>query len=106
MIIKQVRYYNEDQKKELNSPEGLTAEQLISGEYFEPIICSEIRIQCAPGVIVYLNDEEVHIGELGYYQILKEENVSIATLKVKEESIERIKNDTKGYFIVTFILQE
>lgn len=103
MIVKQLRYYNEDQKKGLNSPKDLTSEMLISGEYFSPLVCSEIQVECAPGVILEINSEEIYIGEIGKYSIPYREGVLIASLKVKEESMSRIKNDTKGYIIITFI---
>ena len=45
MIIKQIRYYDEGyegdlsskSKKELNQPSDITAEKLISGDYFKEI---------------------------------------------------------------------
>lgn len=104
MIVKQIRYYNEDDKQFLNSPD-ISAEKLVRGDCFENIYCDEIQIKTYPGTILEINGEEVHIGETGVYNILYREGVSIHSLKLNEASIEFIR-DTDNYFIITFILHE
>lgn len=114
MIIKQIRYYDEGyegnlsnkSKKELNQPSDITAEKLISGEYFNGIKCKEIQIKTYPGTRLTINGESVYIGEIGVYNILYRENVIITSFLVDPDSIEYIKNDPREYFIVTFILDE
>ena len=104
MIVKQIRYYNEDDKQFLNSPD-INAEKLISGECFGNIYCNEIQIKTYPGTILKINGEEVHIGETGVYNILYREGVSIHSLQLDRASIEFIR-DTDNYFVITFILHE
>lgn len=106
MIVKQIRYYDERDKQFLNSPDGITAEKLASGEYFSSIYCDEIQIKTYPGTILKINDEEIHIGETGVYNILYREGVSIYSLKVLEKSINFIRDSDKAYFVITFIQHE
>lgn len=111
MVIKQIRYYDEGyengvSRKQLNQPSDISAEKLISGEYFEPIRCKEIQIRTYPGTKLTINTQSVYIGETGVYNILYRENTLITTLQVDADSIEYIKNNPKEYFIVTFILDE
>ena len=108
MIVKQIKYYNEDDKQFLNNPVDITAEQLASGVKFkdEGIVCDEIQIKTYPGTVLYLNGEEVIIGEVGVYNILLREGVHISSIQVDPESIEFIKNTALAYFIITFIVHE
>ena len=108
MIVKQIKYYNEDDKKFLNNPLDITAEQLASGVKFrdEGIICDEIQIKTYPGTVLKINGETVIIGEVGVYNILYREGVHITSLEVDPESIEFIKNTALAYFIITFIVHE
>ena len=114
MIIKQIRYYDEGyegnlsskSKKELNQPSDITAEKLISGDYFKEIKCKEIQIKTYPGTRLTINNESIYIGEVGVYNILYRENMIINSLTVDRDSIEYIKNDPREYFVITFILDE
>lgn len=103
MIVKQIKYYDEDNKQFLNNPADITAAKLISGEYFSTITCNEIKIKAYPGTLLTINGEDVVIGEVGVYDILYRENVEIVSLKVNEESMEFIKNTPLAYLIITFI---
>ena len=103
MIVKQIKYYDEDNKQFLNNPADITAEKLVSGEYFSTITCNEIKIKAYPGTLLTINGEDVIIGEVGVYDILYRENVEIISLKVNEESMEFIKNTPLTYLIITFI---
>ena len=108
MIVKQIKYYNEDDKKFLNNPLDITAEQLASGVKFkdEGIICDEIQIKTYPGTVLKINGETIIIGEVGVYNILYREGVHITSLEIDPESIEFIKNTALAYFIITFIVHE
>ena len=103
MIVKQIKYYDEDNKQFLNNPADITAAKLISGEYFSTITCNEIKIKTYPGTLLTINGEDVIIGEVGVYDILYRENVEINSLKVNEESMKFIKNAPLAYLIITFI---
>lgn len=111
MIIKQIRYYdegyegdlNKKSKKELNQPSDITAEKLVSGEYFKEIKCNEIQIKTYPGTKLEINNESIYIGETGVYNILYRENFHVYSFKIDANSIEYIKNNPKEYFIITFI---
>lgn len=103
MIVKQIKYYDEDNKQFLNNPADITAEKLVSGEHFSTITCNEIKIKAYPGTLLTINGEDVIIGEVGVYDILYRENVEIISLKVNEESMEFIKNTPLAYLIITFI---
>ena len=114
MIIKQIRYYdegyegdlNKKSKKELNQPLDITAEKLVSGEYFKEIKCGEIQIKTYPGTKLTINGESIYIGETGIYNILYRENTIISSIQVDADSIEYIKNDPREYFVITFIQKE
>ncbi len=108
MIVKQIKYYNEDDKKFLNNPLDITAGQLASGVKFkdEGIVCDEIQIKTYPGTVLKINGEEIVIGEVGIYNILYREGVHITSLEVDPDSIEFIKNTALAYFIITFIVHE
>ena len=112
MIVKQVKYYNEDDKKFLNNPIDITADKLSAekdeykNNYFYGIICDEIQIRAYPGTVVTINGEDVIIGEIGVYNILYREKVQITSLVVNKESIDFIKKTPLAYFIITFILHE
>ena len=114
MIIKQIRYYDEGyegdlnnkSKKELNQPSDITAEKLISGEYFNGIRCKEIQIKTYPGTKLTINGEIVTIGDVGVYNILYRENVTITSLLIDPDSIQYIKNDPREFFVITFIIPE
>lgn len=103
MIVKQIKYYDEDNKQFLNNPADITAAKLVNGEYFNTIICNEIKIKAYPGTLLVINGEEVIIGEVGVYDILYRENVEITSLTVNKESMEFIKNTPLAYLIITFI---
>ena len=103
MIVKQIKYYNEDDKQFLNNPPDITAEKLISGSYFYTITCKEIRIKAYPGTILTINGEQVVIGEVGVYDILYRENVDIVSLRMDKASAEFIRDTDTAYFIITFI---
>ena len=103
MIVKQIKYYDEDNKQFLNNPADITAAKLISGEYFSTITCNEIKIKTYPGTLLTINGEDVIIGGVGVYDILYRENVEIVSLKVNKESMEFIKNTPLAYLIITFI---
>lgn len=103
MIVKQIKYYDEDNKQFLNNPADITAVKLISGEYFSTITCNEIKIKAYPGTLLTINGEDVIIGEVGVYDILYRENVEITSLKVNKESVQFIKDTPLAYLIITFI---
>jgi hypothetical protein len=105
MIVGQVRYYNESDKALLNQPLGVTADQLANGTTFDTVY-NEIRVQTYPGTILTLNGEEVHIGEIGIYNILYPENVSIVSIQVNRQSIEFIRDNKDAYLIITFMTSE
>lgn len=101
MIIDQIVYYEDDY--ELNNPFGLTRNMLTSGILFKDIVCDEIQIKTSPGVILYINDKEILIGDIGIYNIMLEENMKIITLKVKSESLDYINNHKDSSLTITFI---
>ena len=105
MIVGQVRYYNDSDKALLNQPLGVTTQQLIDGIVFDAVY-NEIRVQTYPGTILTLNGEEVHIGEIGIYNILYPENVSIVSIQVNKQSIEFIRDNKDAYLIITFMADE
>lgn len=105
MIVGQVRYYNDSDKALLNQPLGVTTQQLIDGIVFDAVY-NEIRVQTYPGTILTLNGEEVHIGEIGIYNILYPENVSIVSIQVNRQSIEFIRDNKDAYLIITFMTSE
>ena len=105
MIIKQFRYYDEANYRQLNQPSNITVEQLQSGEPFFGIICDEIKIKTLPGVSIVVNGTNVLIGETGIYEIPYREKVQITNLKVTA-GLDLISNNPKAYFIVTFIQNE
>lgn len=106
MIIKQIRYYDEGDNKLLNQPSDITAEKLVSGDYFAGIDCQEIQIKTYPGTKLTINGESVYIGETGVYNILYREKTTVSSLKIDADSIEFIKNNPKEFFVITFILDE
>ncbi len=114
MIIKQIRYYDEGyendsnkiSKKELNYPSDITAQKLISGEYFDEVRCREIQIRASSGTKLIINGRIVQIGDVEVYNILYDEDVLIGSLRVDADSIEYIKNDPKAYLVITFILED
>ena len=107
MLIKQFRYYNKEAYAPLNQPKNLTADQLISGEIFNNITCSEIRIKTLPGVVLTINNIKIMIGDAGEYDLLLREKVLVTDISISEESINMlINNNEKAYFIITFIQKE
>ena len=104
MIIDQVIYYQDDY--ELNNPFGLTKDMLVSGILFNDIICDEIQIKTSPNVILYINNKEILIGDIGIYNIMLKENMKIFTLKVKAESLDYINEHKDSNLIITFIQKE
>ena len=106
MIVKQVKYYNEEEQKFLNNPPDITAEELINGYYFSNVICDEISIYAYPGTILYLNEEKVMIGDAGIYNILLREHVQIISLRVEASSLNFIKEHSYASLIITFIEKE
>ena len=106
MIVKQICYYNESDKKYLNNPLDLTAENLINGYEFRDLICNEIKIKTSPDIILHINGEEVHIGEIGVYEIPIREDVEVISLKVEAKSMQYIKEHDFSFLIITFIQKE
>lgn len=114
MIIKQIRYYDEGyeddsnkiSKKELNYPSDITAQKLVSGEYFDEVKCKEIQIRASSGTKLVINGRTVQIGDVEIYNILYNENVVITSLMVDADSIEHIKNDPREYLVITFVLDD
>ena len=106
MIVKQIEYYNETDQKILNNPSDLTAEKLIRGYAFDDIICDEIKIKTSPGIILYINGEEVHIGEVGIYEVPLRENVQVIAIRINEDSIKYIQEHDFSSLTITFIQQE
>ena len=106
MIIKQVKYYNENDKKFLNNPVNLTAEQLIRGYHFANIICDEVRVLGFPGTILYINGEPIVIGNAGVYNLPITENAPVVSLRVEEASMNYIKNHDYASLVITFIVNE
>ena len=103
MIVKQIKYYDEGEKQFLNNPVDITAEKLVSGDYFNAVTCDEIQIKAYPGTMLKINGEEIVIGQVGVYNILLAENTEITSLMVDKESIDFIKNTPLAYLIITFI---
>ena len=113
MIIKQYEYYHEPSEitsdtigKKSNPIDksflnNISKEQLLKGiELTAP--CSEIRINATPGVIFYINGEEVVIGEAGIYNILYEEKVSIIAIQVSEKT----NFENVDYIVITLLAED
>lgn len=113
MIIKQYEYYHEPSEttsdtigKKSNPIDksflnNISKEQLLKGiELTAP--CSEIRINATPGVIFYINGEEVVIGEAGIYNILYEEKVSIIAIQVSEKT----NFENIDYIVITLLAED
>lgn len=96
MIVGQIRYYGKDNL--LNQPDNFSN--------LEGISYNEIRIKAYPGTILTINEEEIHIGEVGVYNILYSENVTISSIKVDEASLEAIDNIKDAYLIITFMAKD
>ena len=96
MIVGQIRYYGKDNL--LNQPDNFSN--------LEGISYNEIRIKAYPGTILTINEEEIHIGEVGVYNILYSENVTISSIKVDEASLEAIDNIKDAYLIITFMAND
>jgi hypothetical protein len=105
MIVKQFRYYTTEDYDILNQPDTITEEDLISGLFLENITCDEIKIKTHPGVICYINEVEILIGDTGNYWIPIEEKVNVFKIQLAPESIQLLK-DTRKYFIITLIAKE
>lgn len=106
MIIKQIKYYDELDKRMLNNPIDITAEKLVNGYYFESIICDEISIVGYPGTVLYINDEEIVLGDIGIYNIPIRENVQITSLKVAKDSMDFIQKHSYASLTITFIIND
>lgn len=113
MIIKQYEYYHEPSEitsdtigKKSNPIDksflnNISKEQLLKGiELTAP--CNEIRINATPGVIFYINGEEVIIGEAGIYNILYEEKVSIIAIQVSEKT----NFENVDYIVITLLAED
>ncbi len=101
MIIKQIRYYDNDTYQILNQPLGLTIDELTSGFLFSE--SKEIMIRATEGVKFLINGSEVIIGPAEIYNIPVEENVKITSLRLVADSVA----DKKDWFVViTFMLNE
>lgn len=113
MIIKQYEYYHEPSEtasdtigKKSNPIDksflnNISKEQLLKGiELTAP--CNEIRINATPGVIFYINGEEVVIGEAGIYNILYEEKVSIIAIQVSEKT----NFENVDYIVITLLAED
>lgn len=101
MVIKQIRYYSKDLYKSLNYPAEINIAQLVSGELFSQ--SKEILIRASEGIKFLINGTEVVMGPVEIYNIPLEENVSINSLTLVEDSVV----DKKDWFVViTFVLEE
>ena len=106
MIVKQIEYYNETKHRSLNNPSDLNAEKLIEGYEFRNIVCDEIKIKTSPGVTLYINGEEILIGDAGVYEIPLRENVEVIAIRVNEESVKYIQEHDFSSLTITFIEKE
>lgn len=111
-ILKQFRYYGENNKK--NNPLGLTKNQLVSGSAFilqdnesAPII--SLGIQGIPGLKFYLNEaaDAVIIGNSGIYQLELNDNYEINKLGFDDKNLEDlINNPTNTAYLIIDIIYE
>ena len=108
MVVGQMRYYNETNRKFLNSPTNVSEQDLISGNWFtkKGIICDEIQIKTYPGVVLEINEEPIMIGETGVYNIPYQKKVKISSIKVDEASMSIIKGIDLAYLIINFMVQD
>ena len=96
MIVGQIRYYGENNA--LNQPANFAN---LTGISYD-----EIRIKAYPGTIIKLNNETIHIGEVGVYNILYSENVKISSIEVDEASLNTINEIEDAYLIITFMAHD
>ena len=101
MIVGQLRYYNEKQKK-------LSSIDLnVNGEYTFSTTCDEIQIKTLPNTNILINDEEnILIGDSGTYNILYPEKVKINKIFLDKKSLERIRKTDWAYLIINFMIQD
>ena len=99
-MIKQISYYGDGNKA--NFPEGLKKEELASGANFSNITCSEICINSEPRTKLFINGQEIVIGSTGFYNISADEHVEIYSIKVDEDSLNKM-NSSSNFLIITFI---
>ena len=100
MIIKQFKYYDED-----NHSPNLTKASLINSSFLNGAEFDEIKIKALPGTIIEINGTQVVIGDTWLYEIPKRENIVIKTIKVISD-FDLIDNNPKAYFILTGVQHE
>lgn len=112
MIVGQIRYYGDGNSLNQflhtsNIQDDLTPQNNLIPE---GIICIEIKIKAYPGIILYINgdteENKIHIGEVGVYNILYSENVEITSIKVDGTSLNTINNIKDAYLIITFMAND
>lgn len=106
MIVGQIRYYGDGNSLNQLLYTGTMQDDLIP----DGITCTEIKIKAYPGTILYINgndkESEIHIGEVGVYNILYSENVEISSIIVDETSLNAINNIEDAYLIITFMAKD
>ena len=102
MIVRQICYYNESNIHQfLNNPIYLKASDLTNGYTLTDATYNEIQIKTFPGTKLEINGQKIVIGDVGVYNILYEENVDILSIKVENESIERIQQVDDAFLVIT-----
>lgn len=105
-VVKQFRYYSDDESSTKNYPTGVTGSQFISGSVFDgynPIL--QLGVQSLPGTMFYLNDaiDPIIIGRTGIYELDLNEQTQISNMRFDYNSIQAIANNVNSYLIVDII---
>ena len=106
MIVGQIRYYGDGNPLNQLLHTGTMQDNLIPNG----ITCTEIKIKAYPGTILYINgdteENKIHIGEVGVYNILYSENIEIFSIIVDRASLNTINEIENAYLIITFIAND
>ena len=102
--FKQFRYYNNNSSH--NFPNGLTVNDLVSGECFKNYLpISQLGISALPGTKFYLNgsDTPVIIGFTGYFELDFSNIGTILSLEFDAQSLERIRINNSAYLLIDIV---
>lgn len=112
-ILRQFRYYG-DSSSSLNSPEGITVDQLYTGEIF--FSSAELRtakivafgIQTVPGVQFYVNDsvESVIIGPSGIYELDLSDGYEITALRFRKTVLQNLIDGNSSAYLIVDVIYE
>lgn len=107
-VVKQFRYYGDNEDAAKNQPVGVSGNDFVSGEVFDQAHCFpilQLGIQSLPGTKFRLNNaaDPVIIGRTGIYELDLEAETQISRIEFEKSSIVAIANNRNAYLIVDII---